>query len=467
MTSVQAVFTYGPCDEKLTATLTGDRKGIAFQMPESITADTVVLCNANSSQGSASITNQSGVEVTLMENAVVTGPFTVTKLTQGSVFTNGTPRFFDYIFTPTGAGTFTGSITLKFDLCEFDTTILLQGTAGEPQLTVSQATLAMGVVAMGGFKTDSVEIRNTGTTAATITGLMGLNPPFSIVSPAPGFTLQPGESRFVTVRYDAASEGVFKDTLIAESTAPCGILLKTEITAGEIASVAGISDIQLDILNASDTARSGEMVNVVLKINSSRNLVQSKANNYTATISFNKNLLKPTGATPVGTINGSRRSITISGTRSDTLGVLKEMSFTALLGDSACTDITLDIFTWTDGNATATTGGTEFCLAELCKAGGSTRLVSAGGGEFMLMQSRPNPAGEETEIEFNLTEPGHTTLTITDMLGRTVATIVNDSQHAAGRYSVTLNTQDIPNGLYMLILQSPTQSTTQTLQVSK
>ena len=75
---VQALFIYGPCNETLAVTLNGSRKGIAFQMPASIQADTVVLCSGTtSSTGSASVTNQSGVDVTLREDAAVTGPFTI------------------------------------------------------------------------------------------------------------------------------------------------------------------------------------------------------------------------------------------------------------------------------------------------------------------------------------------------------------------------------------------------------
>ncbi|MES2767126.1 MAG: SBBP repeat-containing protein [Bacteroidota bacterium] len=463
-TSLQATFTFGPCSEKLVATLTGSRKGISFQLPASIQADTVVLCRGTSSTGTASITNKSGVDVKLREDAVVTGPFSVNNtLLKGLTFKNGIPQNFTYTFTSAVAGTFTGTLTLKFDLCDFDTTILLKATASEATIS-AQNTLAMGVVAVGGFKEDSIEVKNTGTAPVTIAQLSGISAPFSIISPNPGFIIQPNTSVFVRIRFDAAVAGVFKDTLITTSTNPCDILLKTEITAGETSVPNYIGKAQITI--GRDTSASGTTVKIPLRIQSSENLVQSNTKNYTAVISFNKNLLKPTGSTPQGTINGSLRTISVSGTRGDTLGILKELEFIALLGDAACTDITIDSFVWTDGNATATTSNGQFCVSELCQAGGSTRLISSGGGQFMLMQNKPNPAGEETEIEYTLTEPGLTTLTITDMLGRTVKTLVNENA-AAGRYSVTLNTIDIPSGLYMYILKTPTQATTQSMQVMK
>jgi hypothetical protein len=465
MTSAQAVFTYGPCDETLTATITGNKKGLAFTMPESITAPAVELCKGSSSQGTASITNRSGVNV-ILENAAFTGPFNVSDLQPGTVFKNNIAHNFNYTFTPTAAGDFTGTLTLKFNLCEFDTTIILKGSATEVKLTAQtidgQSALAMGVVAQAGFKTDSVQVRNSGNAPATLTEINGLAAPFSILSPPAGYVLPPDESVFVVVRYDAAADGIFKDTLLVASSDPCKILLKTEVTAGEDARPGGRAQIAI----GRDTSLSGSTISIPMIIQTSENLVQSNTKNYTAVISFNKNLLKPTGNTPAGVISGERRVITIDGTRGDTLGVLKELQFIAMLGNTACTDISIDSFTWTDGNATATTSSGEFCLAELCRAGGETRLIGSS-TQFMLYQSKPNPAQDATEIEYTLVEPGYTTLAITDMLGRTIKTVVHNENHPSGHYSVTVNTADIPQGLYMYVLKSPTQSASLILQVQK
>ena len=86
----------------------------------------------------------------------------------------------------------------------------------------------------------------------------------------------------------------------------------------------------------------------------------------------------------------------------------------------------------------------------------------------MLYGVNPNPVSTaNTDIEYSLVEKGHTELIIADMLGRTVKTIINDNNHNPGHYSVTLDLQDVPNGSYMLILKSRTQSTTISLQVAK
>ena len=408
--------------------------------------------------------------VTLVVDVILTsstpGVFTVTNLLKGTVLKNGVAQTFNYSFTPTTAGDYSATITLQFDLCDFDTTILLKGSATDAALS-ARATLAMGVIAVGSFKEDSVEVKNTGSSPVTLTEISGLEAPFSIIRPNAGYMLGPQQSVFVVIRYDALTEGSFKDSLNVKSNNPCAIVLSTEVTAGENSNPTGSGRTQIAL--GSDTSSSGSLVRIPLRIQSSENLVLSNAKNYTATISFNKNLLKPAGNTPQGIINGNMRTITISGIRNnDTLGVLKELEFTALLGDEACTDITIDSFTWTDGNATATTSNGQFCLSELCQAGGATRLVSAGGTQFMLYQVKPNPvSNDNTDIEYSLIEKGHTELIIADMLGRTVKTIMNDNNHNPGRYSVTLDVQDIPNGFYMLVLKSPTQSTTISLQVAK
>ncbi|RYZ17628.1 MAG: T9SS type A sorting domain-containing protein [Sphingobacteriales bacterium] len=330
----------------------------------------------------------------------------------------------------------------------------------------------MGVIASGGFKTDSVEIRNTGNAPATLTQLGGLSSPFTIIRPGAGYVLRPKSSVWVVIRYDAVSQGAFNDTLLVESNDPCSILVQTEITAGENSNPDSEGTAQISIGNTatgSDTARSGLIVMIPLVIRSSQNLIQSNTRNYTATISFYKNLLKPAGTTPAGVVNGNRRSITVTGSRnsSDTLGLLQQLQFIAMLGDEACTDISIDSFVWTDGNATATTQDGEFCLSELCQAGGNTRLISSGGGQFMLYGTTPNPAAGQTRIEYNLIEHGTTTLTIIDMLGRTVKTILQSQAHPVGRFTVDVPLLDIPDGLYRIVLQSPSQSLSLPLQVAK
>lgn len=66
---------------------------------------------------------------------------------------------------------------------------------------------------------------------------------------------------------------------------------------------------------------------------------------------------------------------------------------------------------------------------------------------FMLHQNYPNPFNPVTVIEYDLPAQSHVTLSISDVLGRTVATLV-DGEHPAGHHSVRWDASLYPSGVY-------------------
>lgn len=59
----------------------------------------------------------------------------------------------------------------------------------------------------------------------------------------------------------------------------------------------------------------------------------------------------------------------------------------------------------------------------------------------------PNPVQDRTTIPFDISEPGHVRLEITDGIGRSIATIVNGS-HERGTYAVEVDLSALPTGFY-------------------
>jgi len=72
---------------------------------------------------------------------------------------------------------------------------------------------------------------------------------------------------------------------------------------------------------------------------------------------------------------------------------------------------------------------------------------------FSLSQNYPNPFNPTTEIQFALAKTGYTTLKIYDLLGREVATIVNENLNA-GSYKIGFNAINLASGTYIYSLVS-------------
>lgn len=75
---------------------------------------------------------------------------------------------------------------------------------------------------------------------------------------------------------------------------------------------------------------------------------------------------------------------------------------------------------------------------------------------FSLNQNVPNPAVETVTISFSLPTTGFASLTLHDLLGRTVATLL-ESIRVQGPNEVTFDTRDLRTGTYFYRLQSGTQ----------
>jgi len=73
--------------------------------------------------------------------------------------------------------------------------------------------------------------------------------------------------------------------------------------------------------------------------------------------------------------------------------------------------------------------------------------------KFSLSQNYPNPFNPITHIKFSLTETNLTTLTIYDVIGRKVKTLVNE-RLSTGEYEVAFNAGALASGTYFYILNS-------------
>ncbi|HSW55579.1 MAG TPA: T9SS type A sorting domain-containing protein, partial [Ignavibacteriaceae bacterium] len=83
--------------------------------------------------------------------------------------------------------------------------------------------------------------------------------------------------------------------------------------------------------------------------------------------------------------------------------------------------------------------------------GGTTSVEDISNGEipvnFTLYQNYPNPFNPSTTIQFSLPKSGDVTLKVYDILGREVATLLNETKNA-GSYEVDFNASQLSSGIY-------------------
>jgi photosystem II stability/assembly factor-like uncharacterized protein len=72
---------------------------------------------------------------------------------------------------------------------------------------------------------------------------------------------------------------------------------------------------------------------------------------------------------------------------------------------------------------------------------------------FSLQQNYPNPFNPSTTIEYSIPQQSHVTVKIFDLLGREVATLVNERKDA-GTYSVQWNASGLSSGIYFYRLEA-------------
>ncbi len=76
--------------------------------------------------------------------------------------------------------------------------------------------------------------------------------------------------------------------------------------------------------------------------------------------------------------------------------------------------------------------------------------------DFSLEQNYPNPFNPSTAIEFSLTSTGQVTLTVYDLLGQKVQTLI-DGVQPAGRHSVLFTGSGLASDMYLYVLQTEDQ----------
>ncbi len=85
---------------------------------------------------------------------------------------------------------------------------------------------------------------------------------------------------------------------------------------------------------------------------------------------------------------------------------------------------------------------------------------------YELFQNYPNPFNPTTKLRFGLPERTNAKLTVYDILGRAISTLV-DGEFEAGHHEVNFDASNLPSGVYFYQLSTPNYNSTKKLLLMK
>ena len=105
------------------------------------------------------------------------------------------------------------------------------------------------------------------------------------------------------------------------------------------------------------------------------------------------------------------------------------------------------------------TNGNESWFTNASTVTGITDKINQLPGEYNLSQNYPNPFNPTTTINYSIVKEGNVSLSVYDLVGSKVTTIVNGYK-PAGSYSVHFDGSNLASGIYMYRLESENYSAT-------
>ena len=106
-------------------------------------------------------------------------------------------------------------------------------------------------------------------------------------------------------------------------------------------------------------------------------------------------------------------------------------------------------------------------LADIIAAYNSTLSVDdIALNNILELKSYPNPSNDEAAIQFNMPSGSNVNISVYNILGAHITTLVDNESYSAGVHSIKWNTSNINSGLYFLKLQAGNSSQTLKMMVA-
>jgi hypothetical protein len=258
--------------------------GVALPTPPTptylLSASSSSLSFGNALVGSASsqaimLTNTGNSSVNISQLGASGPGFSVSGMTAPAVLASGQSVSLLGRFSPTTAGSSTGSITVVSSATNSPTTtILLSGTGTQPQLSVVPTSVAFGNLTVGSTNTQTVTLRNPGTANLVITQATIVGGNFAASGLSLPFTLAAGGSTAFTASFTPTVAGSIAGSMSLVSNAPNSPL---------VVSLSGSGTAQVRTLSANPISLS--FGSLALNTSATHSVSLTNTGNFAVTIS--------------------------------------------------------------------------------------------------------------------------------------------------------------------------------------
>src|SRR5271168_3335599 len=168
------------------------------------------------------LTNSGTASVAISQGSSSGTGYSITGLSSPSTLTAGQSTSFTAKFSPTAAGNATGSISIVSNAPGSPLVIALSGsgTASQPQLTISPASVAFGSVSVGSSGSQTVTLINAGNATLTVTQASPSGTGFSMSGASMPMTINAGSSASFSAIFAPTTTGAASGSISIVSNAP-------------------------------------------------------------------------------------------------------------------------------------------------------------------------------------------------------------------------------------------------------
>ncbi len=416
--------------------------------PDTIITKQITITNKN--------VNTRPVKVSLVG---ITSDFSTSAAT-GDTLAAGIGKVYTVQFKPKAEGEFESSLEIVTDTCDAAVKVRLKGRATRFIAKYAELT-DFGMTVKGEPKDTVIVFVNGGTAQCRIESTAFDSEEFKIMGSGPALpcTLNPGDTLKTSARY-AGAPGKSTANLVITAVTQCG-----ESRTLLPCKAEGVYLAKLTMAVSGVEGKAGDIVDVPVEMLDPSDVSLSNIKSYSVQLIFNPTIMMPAENLP-GRAEGSRYSVNINipALLKDSNATLAAVPFRLALGDTESDSVLIRITGVEGGLAKIVEKAGVVTIKNICREGGN-RLFTAN-GTLQLAPPKPNPAGSEVEIGFELIERGVTRLVITDLNGSIVREVFKEA-FAPGTYVRKFDISELNSGSYFFILDTPTQRLISKMQVNK